>query len=52
MAIGKTKENFSHENLKIKIGSNIVIKNGELAEEMKGIPSAMDMKMLRKMITG
>ena len=23
-----------------------------LAEEMKGIPSAMDMKMLRKMITG
>ena len=31
MAIGKTKENFSHENLKIKIGNNIVIKNGELA---------------------
>ena len=23
-----------------------------LAEEMKGVPSAMDMKMLRKMITG
>ena len=31
MAIGKTKENFSHENLKIKIGNNIVVKNGELA---------------------
>ena len=32
MAIGKTKENFSHENLQIKIGNNIVVKNGELAK--------------------
>ena len=32
MAIGKTKEQFSHEKLLIKIGNNIVIKDGELAK--------------------
>ena len=32
MAIGKTKEQFSHEKLLIKIGNNIIIKDGELVK--------------------
>ncbi len=32
MAIGKTKEHFSSEKLNIRIGNNLVIKNGQLAK--------------------
>ena len=32
MAIGKTKENFSENKIKIKIGKNLVIHNGALAK--------------------
>ena len=32
MAIGKTKEHFSSEKMNIRIGNNLVIKNGQLAK--------------------